>query len=43
MPLKKGPTSAAYWANKVFWGGEGKSTKQPPKSQKHVKGLSRRS
>ena len=32
--LKKGPTSAAYWANKVFWSGEGGSKKSPPKSQK---------
>ena len=30
----KGPTSAAYWANKVFWSGEGGSKKSPPKSQK---------
>tara|TARA_R110002049_G_scaffold228538_1_gene400691 strand:- start:167 stop:508 length:342 start_codon:yes stop_codon:yes gene_type:complete len=40
--IKRGPTSAAYWANKVFWGGSGKSTKPPPKSQKHVKGRRRR-
>ena len=32
--IKKGPTSAAYWANKVFWSGEGGSKKSPPKSQK---------
>ena len=41
--IKRGPTSAAYWANKVFWGGAGASTKSPPKSQKHVKGRSRKS
>ena len=41
--IKRGPTSAAYWANKVFWGGKGASTKSPPKSQKHVKGRSRKS
>ena len=32
--IKKGPTSAAYWATKVFWSGEGGSKKSPPKSQK---------
>ena len=32
--IKKGPTSAAYWANKVFRSGEGGSKKRPPKSQK---------
>ena len=32
--IKKGKTSAAYWANKVFWSGKGGSTKSPPKSQK---------
>ena len=31
---KMGKTSAAYWANKVFWSGKGGSTKSPPKSQK---------
>ena len=36
--IAKGPTSAAYWANKVLWSGPGGSTKSPPKSQKHVKG-----
>ena len=41
--IARGKMSAAYWANKVFWGGKGASTKSPPKSQKHVKGLSRRS
>ena len=38
--IAKGPTSAAYWANKVFWSGKGGSTKSPPKSQKHKKGVS---
>tara|TARA_R110000765_G_scaffold267955_1_gene367012 strand:+ start:219 stop:554 length:336 start_codon:yes stop_codon:yes gene_type:complete len=35
--IAKGKTSAAFWANKVFWAGKGKgkSTKSPPKSQKH--------
>ena len=32
--IKKGPSSAAYWANKVFWSGKGGSKKSPPKSQK---------
>jgi len=36
--IAKGPTSAAYWANKVLWSGSGGSKKSPPKSQKHVKG-----
>ena len=36
--IKKGKTSAAFWANKVFWSGEKGSKKNPPKSQKHVKG-----
>ena len=35
--ISKGPSSAAYWSDKVFWS-KGGSTKQPPKSQKHVKG-----
>ena len=37
----KGKSSAAYWANKVFWAGKGGS-KRPPRSQKHVKGIKRR-
>jgi hypothetical protein len=41
--IAKGKTSAAYWANKMFWSGKGGSTKSPPKSQKHVKGVKRRS
>jgi len=40
--IKKGKTSAAYWANKVLWSGEGGSKKSPPKSQKHVKGRKRK-
>mgnify|MGYP001238451227 FL=1 len=39
--IKKGPTSAAYWANKVLWAGASGSKKTPPKSQKHVKGIKR--
>ena len=37
--IKRGKTSAAYWADKVFWSGKGGSTKSPPKSQKHTKGM----
>lgn len=37
--IAKGPTSAAYWSNKVFWAGESGSKKSPPKSQKHKKGM----
>jgi len=33
--IKKGKTSAAYWANKVFWRGPSARKKSPPKSQKH--------
>ena len=36
--IAKGPTSAAYWANKVLWSGKGGSKKSPPKSQRIVKG-----
>ena len=32
--IAKGPTSAAYWANKTFWSGPSGSKKSPPKSQK---------
>ena len=32
--IAKGKMSAAYWANKLFWGGSGGSKKAPPKSQK---------
>ena len=31
--IKKGKTSAAFWANKLFWS-KGGSSKSPPKSQK---------
>jgi len=37
--IKKGKTSAAYWADKFFWAGKGGLKKSPPKSQKHKKGL----
>jgi len=37
--IKKGKTSAAYWANKVYWAGPSGSKKSPPKSQKHKKGV----
>jgi hypothetical protein len=37
--IARGKTSAAYWANKVFWAGAGGSKKSPPKSQKHKKGV----
>ena len=40
--IRKGKSSAAFWANKVFWAGKGGSTKRPPKSQKHVKGIRRK-
>ena len=40
--IAKGKSSAAFWANKVFWAGKGGSTKSPPRSQKHVKGIRRR-
>ena len=33
----KGPMSAAYWANKVYWAGPSGSKKSPPKSQKYRK------
>ena len=32
--IKKGKTSAAFWADKVFWAGKGGSRKSPPKGQK---------
>ena len=37
--IKKGKTSAAYWADKFFWAGKGGLKKSPPKSQKHKKGM----
>ena len=40
--IAKGKSSVAFWANKVFWAGPGGSTKRPPKSQKHVKGIRRK-
>ena len=40
--IARGKTSAAFWANKVFWAGPSGSKKSPPKSQKHTKGLKRR-
>ena len=40
--IAKGKSSAAYWANKVFWAGKGGSKKMPPKSQKYTRGLKRR-
>lgn len=36
--IAKGKLSAAYWANRLFWS-KGGSKKNPPKSQKHKKGL----
>ena len=32
--IKKGPSSAAYWADKFFWAGPKGSKKRPPASQK---------
>ena len=40
--IAKGKSSAAYWANKVFWAGKGGSTKRPPSSQKRTFGSKRR-
>lgn len=36
--IKKGKLSAAYWADKAFWSGPKGDKKNPPKSQKNVKG-----
>jgi hypothetical protein len=36
--IAKGKTSAAYWADKFFWGGPKADKKNPPSSQKIVKG-----
>jgi hypothetical protein len=36
--IASGPTSAAYWADKVFWAGSSGSKKSPPKTQKVVRG-----
>lgn len=40
--IAKGKSSAAYWADKVFWAGPKGSKKKPPKSQKRTLGLKRR-
>ena len=40
--IRKGKSSAAYWANKVFWAGKGGSKKRPPRSQKRTFGSKRR-
>ena len=40
--IARSKTSAAFWANKVFWSGPSGSNNSPPKSQKHTKGLKRR-
>ena len=40
--IAKGKTSAAYWADKVFWAGKSGSKKRPPKSQKQTFGLGRK-
>ena len=40
--IAKGKSSAAFWANKVFWAGKGGSTKRPPRSQKRTFGSKRR-
>jgi hypothetical protein len=34
--IKKGPTSAAYWADRFLWSGPKGKKKNPPKSQKRV-------
>lgn len=39
--IAKGPSSAAYWANKVLWAGPSGAKKAPPASQKNVKGARR--
>lgn len=36
--IAKGKTSAAYWADRVFWAGPSGDKKNPPASQKTVKG-----
>ena len=40
--IAKGKSSAAWWANKVFWAGKGGSKKRPPKSQKRTFGIRRK-
>ncbi len=37
--IKKGPTSAAYWADKFLWAGKRGSKKNPPSTQKKTFGL----
>lgn len=37
--IAKGKMSAAYWADRAFWGGPGKDKKMPPKSQKYKRGV----
>lgn len=37
--IAKGKMSAAYWADKAFWGGPGAGKKMPPKSQEYTRGL----
>ena len=41
--IARGKSSPAYWADKFLWAGKGGSTKMPPKSQKLVRGIRRRS
>jgi hypothetical protein len=35
--IKKGKSSAAWWANKVLWAGPGGSKKSPPKKRKSTR------
>jgi hypothetical protein len=37
--IAKGKMSAAYWADKAFWGGPSADKKMPPKSQEYTRGL----
>jgi hypothetical protein len=37
--ISKGKLSAAYWADKAFWGGAGADKKMPPKSQEYTRGI----
>ncbi len=37
--ISKGKLSAAFWADKFFWGGPSADKKSPPKSQKIKKGI----
>ena len=39
--IAKGKMSAAYWADKAFWGGAGADKKMPPKSQEYTRGLNK--